>query len=42
MLLNADIKKIFLNTDGSVNGGSATADVDLDPWVMGFGVGYRF
>lgn len=41
-LLNADVKKIFLNTDVSVNGGAVTADVDLDPWVFGMGVGYRF
>jgi outer membrane protein len=41
-MLNADVKKIFLNTDVSVNGGAVTADVDLDPWVIGLGVGYRF
>lgn len=41
-MLNADIKKIMLNTDARVNGGAVTADVDLDPWVLGAGVGYRF
>lgn len=41
-MLNMDVKKIFLNTDVSVNGGAVTADVDLDPWVLGLGVGYRF
>lgn len=41
-MLNADVKKIFLNTDVNVNGGAVTADVNLDPWVIGFGVGYRF
>lgn len=41
-MLNLDVKKIFLNTDVSVNSGGVTADVDLDPWVVGFGVGYRF
>jgi len=40
--LNADIKKIFLSTDVSINGGAITADVDLDPWIIGFGVGYKF
>jgi outer membrane protein len=40
--LNLDVKKIFLSTDVSINGGAITADVDLDPWVVGFGVGYRF
>jgi len=41
-MLNMDVKKIFLNTDASVNNGAVTADVDLDPWVFGFGLGYRF
>ena len=40
--LNVDVKKIFLSTDVSMNGGAIRADVDLDPWVVGFGVGYRF
>lgn len=39
---NADVKKLYHNTDASVNGGAVTADVDLDPWVFGVGVGYRF
>ncbi len=41
-MLNVDVKKIYLNTDVSVNNGAVTADVDLDPWVFGVGVGYRF
>lgn len=41
-MLNADVKKVMLNTDVSVNNGAVTADVDLDPWVFGLGVGYRF
>ena len=40
--VNVDVKKIFLNTDVSVNGGAITGDVDLDPWVFGVGLGYRF
>lgn len=39
---NVDVKKIFLNTDVKINGGAINADVDLDPWVVGIGVGYRF
>jgi outer membrane protein len=39
---NFDIKKIFLNTDVSVNNGAITGDVDLDPWVFGTGITYRF
>ncbi|RCK39454.1 membrane protein [Thalassospira xiamenensis] len=40
--LNVDVKKIYLNTDVSVNGGAVKADADLDPWLFGIGVGYRF
>ncbi|MEA1787444.1 OmpW family outer membrane protein [Arenibacter sp. GZD96] len=45
--LNLDIKKIFINTDATVNattalGATVGADVDIDPLVLGFGVGYRF
>lgn len=40
--INADLKKLFLNTDASINGGAVTADVDLDPWIFGLGFAYRF
>ncbi|MFN3827891.1 MAG: OmpW/AlkL family protein [Micavibrio sp.] len=40
--LNLDVKKIFLNVDAELNGGSIRADVDLDPWVIGSGISYRF
>jgi len=40
--INADIKKLFLSTDVTLNGGAITADVDLDPWIFGLGVAYRF
>lgn len=40
--LNADVKKLWLNTDVKINGGAITADVDLDPWIVGVGVGYKF
>ncbi len=41
--LNFDIKKVFVETDITVNGGAITAPgIDLDPWVFGFGVGYTF
>lgn len=43
--LNLDVKKIFLKTDvtASVNGAvPVTSKVTLDPWLVGFGVGYRF
>lgn len=40
--VNLDVKKIFLRTDVSVNGGAVTAKADLDPWLIGVGIGYRF
>jgi outer membrane protein len=40
--LNADVKKLYLETDVSVNGGAIKSEVDLDPWIFGLGVGYRF
>jgi outer membrane protein len=41
--LNLDVKYIDLNVDVSVNNGSLHAyDVDLNPWVVGAGVSYRF
>lgn len=39
---NLDVKKLFLSTEASINGGAVTADVDLDPWVFGAGFAYRF
>lgn len=41
-LLNVDVKKLFLNTDVSLNNGAITADVDINPWIVGAGIGYRF
>ena len=45
--LNVDVKKIFLQTDVTVNATTALeatvgADVDINPLVIGFGFGYRF
>ncbi|MCP5404624.1 MAG: OmpW family protein [Pseudomonadaceae bacterium] len=39
--LNADVKKIFINTDVTINN-TITAKANLNPWVLGAGVGYRF
>ena len=41
-VFNIDVKKLWLNTDVTINGGAITADVDLDPWIFGAGFGYRF
>lgn len=40
--LNLDIKKVFIEADASLNGGAITGEVDLDPWLFGIGVGYKF
>lgn len=39
---NIDVKKIYINTDVSINAGAVTADVDINPWVVGAGFGYRY
>lgn len=41
-LLNLDVKKLWINTDVSINNGAINADVDINPWIVGVGVGYRF
>jgi outer membrane protein len=43
--LTADVKKVFMNTDVTWNStalGTVQADVDIDPWIISAGVGYRF
>ena len=40
--LNADVKKVFFNTDASINGGALKSKVTLDPWVLSLGVARRF
>ncbi len=40
--LNVDVKKIWLNLDAKVTAAGTRASVDLDPWVVGAGIGYRF
>ena len=39
--INFDVKKIFLKTNVQVNNG-VTAQVRLDPWLIGTGLSYRF
>lgn len=44
--LNVDIKKVFINTDATVNATTALeatvgADVDINPWIFGFGFGIK-
>ena len=40
--LNLDVKKVWFNTDASINGGALQSDVDLDPWVVSIGLTRRF
>jgi len=42
IFLNVDVKKVFLEADVSVNSGAATGEAQIDPWLVGVGVGYRF
>ncbi len=42
---NLDVKKIFLKTTAHVSAAKAiptTAKVDIDPWIVGLGIGYKF
>lgn len=46
--LNVDVKRLFLSTDVTVDasnlaaGLSIPAEVDINPWLLGFGVGMKF
>lgn len=40
--LNADVKKIWLDTEASWQGTAITADVDVDPLIISANLGYRF
>ncbi len=39
--INADVKKVWMNTDVKLNG-TKIDSLDIDPWVFGIGVGKRF
>lgn len=45
-VVNADVKKIWINSDVDVtlagSGAHVAADTDINPWVVGVGVGYKF
>lgn len=43
-LMNIDVKKLFLRPDVAVDTalGRVNATADLDPWIVGVGVRYRF
>jgi outer membrane protein len=39
---NIDVKKVFISTTAKFSPSGIRADVDIDPWLIGVGVGYRF
>jgi len=39
---NLDVKHLFLSTTARINGGAVRAAVNLDPTMVGAGLGYRF
>lgn len=39
---NLDVKKVFFETDASINDGALKSKVELDPWVVSAGFGYKF
>ena len=40
--LNFDVKKLFLSTTMKAAGGTVRAEANLDPWIVGAGLGIRF
>ena len=40
--LNVDVKKVWFETEATINGGALTSDVNLDPWVVSVGFGRKF
>jgi len=41
-LLNADVKRIMMRPDVSVNSGAVRGTANIDPWVVGISARYRF
>ncbi|MEE7491572.1 OmpW/AlkL family protein [Methylobacterium oryzae CBMB20] len=40
--LNVDVKKLFLDTKVKLNAGAIRGRVDIDPWIVGAGITYKF
>ncbi|MCJ2012409.1 OmpW/AlkL family protein [Methylobacterium sp. J-076] len=40
--LNVDVKKLFLDTKVKLNAGAVRGRVDIDPWIVGAGITYKF
>lgn len=44
-LINADVKKLWIDTDVKMNAGAGYTKIDsldIDPWVFGIGIGKKF
>ena len=39
---NVDVKKVYINTKATFSPSGVTANVDIDPWIVGVGLGYKF
>lgn len=39
---NVDLKKLLIDSYATVNHGAITASGHINPWIIGFGIGYRF
>jgi len=39
--VNFDVKKLFLSTTVTAAGGLVHASANLDPWIIGAGIGIR-
>ena len=39
---NIDVKKVYISTTAKFSPSGVRADVDIDPWLIGVGVGYKF
>lgn len=40
--LNVDVKKVWFDTEATINDGALKSDVGLDPWVVSLGIGRKF
>ncbi|QTN20959.1 outer membrane beta-barrel protein [Brevundimonas sp. AJA228-03] len=40
--VNVDVKKVWFNTDATINAATLKSDVNLDPWVVSLGIGRKF
>lgn len=41
-MLNFDVKKVWVDTKVNINDGAILSKVNINPWIFGAGIGYRF